>query len=590
MPRLDPHSCADTSQGRIEHIDFDLHVRMDERVITGVARYRLDRDSPGIIDFDTHRLVIDSVRADRLDVHWDLGAEQAILGQRLRIEGLVGAREFTIAFRCAEDAKALQWLNAEQTASGRHPFLYSQCQSINARSLFPCQDTPSVRFTFSASVRVNQPLRVVMAAAPGETGRDQDGEYHRFEMPQPIPSYLFALAVGEIVSQDVGPRCRVYAEPALIDAAAWEFGEMEAMLAIGEDLFGPYRWDRYDVLVLPRSFPYSGMENPRLTFLNPVLMTGDRSETDTLAHELAHSWTGNLVTNATWEDFWLNEGWTSYAEARITAQLSGQERALLLNVTKSRQLREDVARYGADSKLTCLKFSQEGIDPEEAFSRIPYFKGQFFIEMLERAVGRQAFDRFIHEYIQTYAFQSITTEAFLEFLGRRLPQAAAQVPIDEWIYQPGIPASLPEFSSRSYDQVAKTVADYQAGRLPTRADVEGWTPRQRELFLLLMPERIPAADVRALDETLNFRSVVSYVTLSYFYRLAIFSDYQDILPRARKFVLDTGPLLSMERVVRALADTEWSRPHARPLFEEVRPRLHPVTAARLARELDKAGA
>ena len=590
MPRHDPHSYADLKQGSIERIDFDLRIRMDERDIHGVARYRLDRPSPGILDLDTHRITIDSVRSEKTDLPWSLEPEEAILGQRLHIEGLTGAKEFSLAFRCTEEARALQWLNPEQTASGKHPFLYSQCQSINARSLFPCQDSPSVRFTYSARVRAPAPLRVVMAAAPGDEGSDQQGSFHRFEMPQPIPSYLFALAVGEIVSKEVSHRCRVYAEPALIDAAAWEFGEMEMMLSHGEELFGPYLWDRYDVLVLPRSFPYSGMENPRLTFLNPVLVTGDRSETDTLAHELAHSWTGNLVTNATWEDFWLNEGWTSYAESRITERLSGEDLAQLLNVAKSGQLREDITRYGADSKLTCLKYSQEGIDPEEAFSRIPYYKGQFFLVNLERAAGRQAFDRFIREYIQAFAFRSITTEAFLEFLHQRLPQAAARVPIDEWIYRPGLPSSLPEFRSRYYDQVAAVVSAYREGRLPTRAEVSGWTPRQREVLLLMLPERIPEQDVRALDEAFDFASTVSYVTLSYFYRLAILSGYQDILPRAQKFVLDTGPLLSMERVMRALAQTDWSRPHARPLFERVRPRIHPVTGARLARELDRAGA
>jgi len=231
----------------------------------------------------------------------------------LHIKDLEGASSCTIEYNTTPSASALQWLAPNQTSGGEHPFLYSQCQSIHARSIFPCQDTPSVRFTFTAEIEIPNPLTVVMGAGlVGSRNNEATSEF-RFDMPQPIPSYLFAIAAGNIQFRSIGSRCGIYAEPELLEAAAWEFAKTEDMLNTAERLFGPYVWDRYDILILPPAFPYGGMENPRLTFLNPMFIIGDRSETIIVTHELAHAWTGNLVTNATWEDFWLNEGWTTYA-------------------------------------------------------------------------------------------------------------------------------------------------------------------------------------------------------------------------------------------------------------------------------------
>ena len=241
-------------------------------------------------------------------------ASDPILGECLCLYLPAGTERFSIACRAPAHADALQWLAAQHTAGGAHPFLFSQCQAIHARSLFPCQDTPSVRFTYEARISVPRGLTVVMAAE--RTGHGQDGErdVFTFRMPQPIPSYLFALAAGDLVFQRIGERTGVYAEPSVLEAAAWEFGENEQRLEAAERLFGPYLWDRYDLLIMPPSFPYGGMENPRLTFVTPLVILGDRSRTWLITHELAHAWTGNLITNATWEDFWLNEGWTTYAE------------------------------------------------------------------------------------------------------------------------------------------------------------------------------------------------------------------------------------------------------------------------------------
>lgn len=589
MSTPDPHSYTDTTQGTIEHIDLELEVDFTARRISGKARYRFNQALHNALDLDTYDVEIRSVSAPPRQLAWQLDMSDPILGQRLRVQPLGGERELTIEFTTGARAKALQWLEPGQTTGGKHPFLYTQCQSINARSILPCQDSPSVRFTYSARVRAPAPLDVVMAAAPGVSGQDDDGRFFHFEMPQPIPSYLFALAVGQLASRDISDRCRVYAEPEVVEAAAWEFAQMETQLQHGEALFGPYLWDRYDVLVLPRSFPFSGMENPRLTFLNPVLITGDRSETVTVAHELAHSWTGNLVTNATWEDFWLNEGWTSYADTRIMERQNGSDYAQLECRLRERDLLDDVNRYGVNSPFTCLNFSQKGIDPEDAFSRVPYYKGQFLIISLERAVGRPAFDRFLREYIEAFSFRSISTAEFLSFLASRLPQALSQVPVEDWIHKPGYPASAPAFPSKYFDQVSAAIEGYARGRLPSPQELRGWIPDQRLLFIKLLPPQIPPQDVAAFEELLGYRDQGSYFARSHFYRLAIRSEFKEIQPRAEAFVLETGPMLAMERVMRAMAQTPWSRPHARPLLERVRPRLHPVTEARLERELKKEG-
>jgi aminopeptidase N len=366
MARHDPHSYADFSQGRIRHIDFQLEVDFEDRRLRGTCRYTLEQPVAGPFDLDTRDLQIHAVRSEAGAVEYSIGDEDAIFGRRLRLKDLHGAASFDIEFTAPPEARALQWLTPAQTAGGRHPYLFTQCQPINARSIFPCQDSPSVRFTFDASLSVPDPLVGVMTAAPSGSDASDGHRVFRFRMPQPIPSYLFALAVGEISSRDLGPRSRVYAEPPLLESAAWEFGQTEAMLAEAEELYGPYPWERYDMIVMPPSFPYGGMENARLTFLTPTMIVGDRSLANLLAHEVAHSWTGNLVTNATWEDFWLNEGWTTYAERRILGAIEGEDSAMLRAATARNTMYRAMDYFGWDSDPTRLKFPRRGSTPSRS--------------------------------------------------------------------------------------------------------------------------------------------------------------------------------------------------------------------------------
>ncbi|MCU0693719.1 MAG: M1 family aminopeptidase/hydrolase, partial [Polyangiaceae bacterium] len=325
----DPHSFADTRQGRIRHIDFELDVDFDSKQLRGTGHYTLEAPVAGSLFLDVRGIGIERVCAGESDLAWSFDQEDRVKGQRLHILNPQGLSRVTIQFVTSPGAIALGWLAPELTAGGKHPFLLSQCQAIHARSMIPCQDTPSVRFTYSATVRVPAPLTAAMSA--GHTGVHQQGDVNvcTFEMPQAIPSYLFALAVGNLAFQKLGSCCGVFAEPEVLQQAAWEFAETEKLIHEAEKLFGPYLWETFNMLILPPSFPYGGMENPRLAFLTPTLITGDRSMVHVVAHELAHSWTGNLVTNATWEDFWLNEGWTVYAERRILEVLEGAAYAQL---------------------------------------------------------------------------------------------------------------------------------------------------------------------------------------------------------------------------------------------------------------------
>ncbi len=589
MARHDPHSYADLSQGRIQHIDLQLEVDFERHELRGTCHYRLETPATGPFELDSRSLTIHSIRADGRLVVFSLSEEEPILGRRLRLDDLQGAASFEIEFTTSPEARALQWLTPVQTAGGRHPYLFTQCQPLNARTIFPCQDSPSVRFTFDSTLRVPEPLVGVMSAAPTSHDASDGHRTFRFRMPQPIPSYLFAFAVGDISSRELGPRSRVYAEPQVVEGAAWEFAQTEAMLGEGEKLYGPYPWERYDMIVMPPSFPYGGMENARLTFLTPTMIVGDRSLTNLLAHELAHSWTGNLVTNATWEDFWLNEGWTTYAERRILGALEGEDSAMLRAATGRNTLIRSIQHFGWTADPTRLKFSQKGVDPETVVSQVPYEKGYAFLVRLERAVGRPAFDAFTRKYIAEHRFQTITTEAFVQILRRDLPQAVRQVDLDTWLYSPGLPPDAPAFESPLIDVVSNRLFDYQEGRLPRREDVADWVTAQTYLFFQYLPRQIPVDDCRALEQVFALDRTRVPHFLSHFYEISIRSEYREVLPRAEELVSTVGRSFITRPVFQAMAETEWTRPMARPLLEKVRQRLHPVTVSYMEEVLAKEG-
>ena len=466
MSRRDPHSYTDFEQGRVQSMDLDLKVDFSTSVITGRAVYHLASAASGPLDLDTRDLtVVRAIDSSGGDLKFGVAAPDPVLGSRLQIQLPAGAESFSLEFTTSPTASALQWLEPAQTAGGKHPYLFSQCQAIHARSVIPCQDSPLARFTFQAKITVPEALTVVMAAAPGEVAAVAEPGFRTFafEMPQSIPSYLFAFAVGNLVSRDLGPRSTVYTEPEMLEKSAWEFADVDKMLLSAEDIFGPYLWDRFDFLVMPPSFPYGGMENPRLTFLTPTLLAGDRSLVNVLAHALAHSWTGNLVTNATIDDFWLNEGFTVWAERRILEKSDGLEAKALSAAIGRNGLMAAMTSFGEDSPFTKLKTDGSGKDPDEFYSLVPYEKGFLLVALMEKTVGREKFDAFVKKYISNFAFTSITTKEFEDFLEAELPGVAEQVKAGQWIHEPGLPDNAPTFTSAPLKELQALGAGWSAG-------------------------------------------------------------------------------------------------------------------------------
>lgn len=590
MEFKDPASYADLSQGRIKHILFRIRVDFSTRTLEIESTYQMQEPVQGSLFLDSYKIDLTKAHSNGRELEWEFDAGDEVLGERLHLKGLGGDSTFTLIFRTSPEARALQWLNPNQTAGGNHPFLFSQCQAIHARSIFPCQDTPSVRFTYSAEVDVPQGLVAAMAAE--QIGIDESSGYgstvFRFRMPQPIPSYLFALAVGNLAFRELGPRTGVYAEPEIIEAAAWEFAENETRIIEAEKLLGPYLWERYDLLVLPPSFPYGGMENPRLTFLTPTAILGTRGMISLITHELAHAWTGNLVTNATWQDFWLNEGWTTYAETRITEVLEGKDSVDLHLAFNDKQLLALMQRVGMDSPLTQLKLPAER-DADSFTTSIPYYKGCFFLQECEYAVGRERFDGFIQKYMASFQFQSLTTEAFLDFLRQELPEVFEKVDVHKWVYETGMPEKRHEHKSRLYDEVQEVLDKYEKGILPTREQLQGWHRYQVLSFLQGLPHKISVEDCEYFNDILELEKRNDVAIFSYFYVIAIASGYREILPRVEGFLGKIGRMLYILPVVRAMIETDWSRAQIRPLFERVRDRHHQITIQAIEGLLKKAG-
>ncbi len=588
MSRRDPHSYADLEQGRVTHVDLDLDVDFSARKLTGVARLRLAAAASGPLDLDTRTLTITGAATqDGANVPFELAATDPVMGARLRLQLPAGTTAVSITYATSPEASALQWLEPAQTDGGKHPYLFSQCQAIHARSVLPCQDSPLARFTFKAKMTVPEALTVVMAAAPGAQGAGARAgtRSFTFEMPQSIPPYLFAFAVGDIVSRDLGPRSRVYTEPKTLDRAAWEFADVDSMLLAAEDVFGPYLWDRFDFLVMPSSFPYGGMENPRLTFLTPTLLAGDRSLVNVLAHELAHSWTGNLVTNATIDDFWLNEGFTVWAERRIHEKLYGKEAQALSAAIGRNGLNDALASFGPGSPFTCLKTDGSGKDPDEFYSLVPYEKGFLFVSLLEQTVGREKFDAFIKKYIKHFSFTSITTEQFEEFLDKELPGVAAQVGAQAWIRQPDVPANAPSFTSAQLTMLKDLAAGWAQGKRPDPAVAKQWKPEDWQIYLQALPRQLSEADCRWLDENFQLSKQGNCEILCSWLAIAANSGYAATRARTRAFLGEVGRMKYLKPLYTALHKNPDTVALAKETFAEHGGGYHPIARGGIERIL-----
>lgn len=588
----DPTSLSNFNEVTIEHLDLDLTVDFSAKTLSGTAELQIDNSSgTDRLILDTQDLTIHKVSRgeDPAPVEYRLGEEVQYYGRPLIIPITPETESIAIEYTTSPEAQALQWVASEQTSSKGGPLLYTQSQFILARSWVPCQDTPAVRMTYSAIIRTRPEYLAVMSASNPQE-KNNSGVYH-FEMPQPIPSYLLALGAGNLAFREIGPRSGVYAEPPVVDRAAWEFAETEQMIRAAEQLYGPYLWERYDMLILPPSFPFGGMENPRLTFVTPTILGGDRSLVDLIAHELAHSWSGNLVTNATWNDFWLNEGFTVYFEHRIMEAIRGKRFAEMLSELSYHDLKQTVEELGPDNPDTALKLDLAGRDPEAAYSSIPYVKGFFFLKMLEEHFGRETWDHFLSRYFEQYKFTSLTTEEFEGYLTSTLLRNDQQLKddllIEQWLYQPGIPANMSEVESQELTRVEQAAESFMDGMSPASLDTTGWISQHYIHFLQQLPDSLGEDRLQALDATFGFTRTGNTPLLRVWLPFAIRSGYRPAYRRMETFLTSVGRIYLIEPVYKALTQTETGLQRARQIYRKARPLYHAMTRNAIERVLEK---
>ena len=581
----DVHSAARPLEARVEHVSLDLTPDFTRKIIRGVATLDLwVADDATSVMLDTKGLDIESVRdAEGRALDWSYGAADEFLGQPLKVE-LDGAKRVVIAYQSRPDAAALQWLSPEQTAGGETPFLFSQGQAILNRTWIPTQDSPGIRQSWDATVHVPAGMTAVMSGTRvgGDSGAAAGaGTRVRYEQKNPVPPYLIAIGIGDLEFRELGKRTGVWAEPATVDLAANELVDVEKMVAAAEALYGPYRWGRYDMLVLPPSFPFGGMENPQLTFLTPTILAGDRSLVSLVAHELAHSWSGNLVTNATWDDFWLNEGFTVYFENRIMEALYGEERADMLATLGYQDLQEDIESLGGmGSADTQLHLALAGRDPDDGMTNVAYEKGALFLHTLEEAVGRERFDAWLRGYFDRNAFQPQTSAGMLADMRANLFDGKQPtIDLDRWVYQPGIPdgAALPQ--SGRFEAVNAEIAAFARDGNAAALSWPDWTTQERQHFLNNLPRELPAARLAALDEAFGLDKAGNSEILFAWLRLAIANRYDPAKPAVARFLGTQGRRKFVLPLFEDLmAQGEWGQPFARDLYARVRPGYHSVTA------------
>lgn len=590
----DHHSYAQLDEARVTHVSLDLTPNFSSQRISGTARLNFER-SPGAdsIILDVRDLTIKSVTDSRGQVlGFRIGAADPILGSPLAIALASSDNTLVIDYETSPDAAAVQWLTAAQTAGRKMPFLFTQGQSILTRTWIPTQDSPGQRQTYDATIHVPEGMRAVMSAAHvGSAGaRDSRGLVaYRFRMEHPIPPYLIALSVGDLAFRAIGPRTGIYAEPTVADKAASEFGEVDQMIAAAEKLFGPYRWGRYDILVLPPSFPYGGMENPTLTFATPTVLAGDRSLVSLIAHELAHSWSGNLVTNSTWNDFWLNEGFTVYLENRIMEELRGKRYTDMLRVLGRQDMHKAVVEAGgAAAPDTRLKLDLKGRDPDEATGNIAYEKGNAFLETVESVVGRARLDAFLRDYFDHFSFQPMSSERMVSYMREKLLRGdeESRIGVRQWVYEPGIPANIPAVSSEAFNAVDQAVTSWKGGAAPASLQTASWSTQEWLHFLRALPDTIAAARLSELDRAFRLTQSGNSEILFAWFQIAIRNRYEPAFAALEHYLTSQGRRKLIAPLYADLAKTDWGKAMAMRIYRQARPTYHSVSVNTIDKTLN----
>ena len=570
----DYHTAASRSDARVTHLDLNIEVDMAKHIISGTATYLLDENaSSDTIYFDTKDLKITKITdADsHQNLNFELFNPDKILGSALEVFVNKDTKSIAIDYETSENAAALQWIDSS--------FLYTQSQAILARSWIPCQDGPGIRFTYNAKVRVPIKYIALMSAVNPQVKNDS-GVYY-FKQTRPIPSYLMALAVGDLQFKALSKNTGVYAAPNQVEKCANEFTDLPKMLSAAENLYGKYQWNRYDVLVLPASFPFGGMENPELTFATPTIIAGDQSLVSLLAHELAHSWSGNLVTNATWNDFWLNEGFTVYFERRIMEAIEGKEYNDMLQVLGYQDLQEELKAIGKDNADTKLYLDLKGRDPDDGLTDIAYEKGALFLIHIERMVGREKFDAFLKYYFQSNAFKTMDTKGFIAYLNDNLIKGdvdiAKKINADAWIYQPNLPQDIPTISAKRLDAVDSALLHFLNGEKLANIKFEKWSSHEYLYFIRGLSSELSQAQIDEIKAKFNFAESGNSELAAAWFEYAIHHQYKSDYPALERFLISVGRRKFLMPLYSALIETEEGKKIAKDIYGKARSNYHFVS-------------
>ncbi len=576
----DPHSFSRPQEAVITHLSLNLTVDFETRRLDGTATvsYSAQKGTAFLV-LDTRDLTITDISNEQGPVKFSMDQTVPFLGQALRIPITNTTGKFNIRYHTSPNATALQWLEAGQTADKKMPFLFSQSQAILARTWAPVQDSPGIRFTYDATLHVPPGMMAVMSA-DNPTKLAKDGIY-RFTMNQPIPAYLLAIAVGDFRFHALDRRCGVYAEPSMLEKSVYEFTDLPKMIQAAEKLYGPYAWDRYDLIILPPSFPFGGMENPRITFATPTIIAGDRSLTTLVAHELAHSWSGNLVTNETWNDFWLNEGFTVYFENRIMEELYGKDFADMQRSLGQKDLSGTIEELGNDNPDTRLKLSLEGRDPDDGMTDIAYEKGNNLLMVIEANVGRKRWDDFLNRYFRRHAFKTMSTESFLVELKDSLfmdnQKSYDSLLIEEWIYKPGLPSNYSPVVSKNFERVNIVAEQWIEGAPASGLSVSGWSAFEWVHFIQLIPPTVGKERLSDLDKQFHFSASGNNEILFNWMLVCLANQDTSIYPVLEKFLDVVGRRKYVRPLFQELVKTPQGKEEAQKIFARSGKNYHPIT-------------
>ena len=574
---MDTHTLSNYQDLPIIKTHLELSVDFQERKLKGSVTHEFDKNRKvKILKLDTKYLKIDSIQdGNGINLKYSFGEFDELLGSPLSINLKPESNAVVIFYETTDKSEALDWLLPNQTAGRTFPFMYTQGQSIFTRSWIPIQDTPGIRITYSATIKTPENMMAVMSAAnPQEM--DTNNVYS-FEMNQPIPPYLIALAVGNIEFKEIDFRTGVYAEPSMVEECANELIDMGKMVNVAEELYGKYDWDRYDVIVLPPSFPFGGMENPRLTFATPTIIAGDRSLVSLIAHELAHSWSGNLVTNATWNDFWLNEGFTVYFERRIMEALYGRDYSEMLALLGFQDLQNQIDNSLPAMQL--LRLNMMGKHPDDAMTDIAYEKGYFFLRMLEENIGRDKMDVFLKNYFKDHKFQTIVTEDFLFYLKENLLDDNYKgLNIEQWVFESGIPENCPKVNSLRFKNAESSVTTFlESGAEELKLKSEVWSTHEWLHFLKHLPGSLKFDQLADLDKVFNLSNSGNSEILAVWFLQSIKNDYRPAFENLEKFLLKIGRRKFLQPLYLELSKNKDHKIWAKNVYKKARQNYHYVS-------------